>query len=288
MGIDLCHLEETLQHVHEHSPVPGDDLLQVERLQLLPRRLKRRLQVSKGVCNLLPRLLAAGLPAAGESAGGIQGAGALGAGEAALGGAPKAAVQVVLRLAAPVPGAAQAAGARGLAAHRATLEAHPRHVGGRRRGLQQRREGQVRGDRAQSPTIGATLSVVAQQQDLHQGVLHLPDSRLVHGVKGNLVRTGVLDLRVLRVVEEAPQRAHHLRDDLRPLVRQLVGADEGLHLLQEALGAWGRGRGHETLVPLQVQQVQRHQPLCVLPLHHCGHEVAYGSQREEVLGEGYE
>mmetsp|Transcript_59737 Transcript_59737/g.192248 ORF Transcript_59737/g.192248 Transcript_59737/m.192248 type:complete len:236 (-) Transcript_59737:1347-2054(-) len=54
VGIDLRRLQQPLKHIHQDCPVSGHDLLEVEGPLLLPRRLKRCLEVGEGVHQLCP------------------------------------------------------------------------------------------------------------------------------------------------------------------------------------------------------------------------------------------
>mmetsp|Transcript_4987 Transcript_4987/g.8037 ORF Transcript_4987/g.8037 Transcript_4987/m.8037 type:complete len:288 (+) Transcript_4987:385-1248(+) len=50
--IDLCGLQQALEHVHQHRAVPGEDLLQVEGLCLVLHRFERCLQIKERICSL--------------------------------------------------------------------------------------------------------------------------------------------------------------------------------------------------------------------------------------------
>mmetsp|Transcript_72360 Transcript_72360/g.233902 ORF Transcript_72360/g.233902 Transcript_72360/m.233902 type:complete len:240 (-) Transcript_72360:1292-2011(-) len=67
VGVDLGRLQEALQHIHEHRAVPGDDLFQVESVQLFLGRLEGGLEVREGVAGLL-----AGLAVHEAAAGGVK------------------------------------------------------------------------------------------------------------------------------------------------------------------------------------------------------------------------
>mmetsp|Transcript_13690 Transcript_13690/g.40837 ORF Transcript_13690/g.40837 Transcript_13690/m.40837 type:complete len:402 (-) Transcript_13690:675-1880(-) len=255
-GVDLRCLQHSLEHVHQHRAIPGDDLLQVEGPELLLRRLERGLQVREGIPDLGPLGLL-GLRrlrlrvAASASRGLLHTRGPHGSG---------------------LSRCEVAGGARGDIHCIALL----------RLCVQQCSEGQVGSD---WPHGGPLLrGLDAEQQDLHQRVLHLPNGDLVHDLEADVLRAGAFDLRMAGVVQEAPEGAHHLHHELVARGGQLAHGRRGCrHLLQEASRRGRRGGGREALVGLEVQEVQRHELLGVLPLHHGRHEVAHGPQGEEVL-----
>mmetsp|Transcript_28952 Transcript_28952/g.62993 ORF Transcript_28952/g.62993 Transcript_28952/m.62993 type:complete len:265 (+) Transcript_28952:1310-2104(+) len=98
---------------------------------------------------------------------------------------------------------------------------------------------------------------------------------------------------MLRLVEETPQGTHDMR-------RQLHGSSGSQNIQRSGrfrrlpefrdLVLWRYScHGHlQALIPLQVEEIQRHQPLGGLSLHDCGHKVTDTSKGEKVLSEGDE
>mmetsp|Transcript_78032 Transcript_78032/g.122904 ORF Transcript_78032/g.122904 Transcript_78032/m.122904 type:complete len:416 (-) Transcript_78032:688-1935(-) len=246
--INLRGFQQTLQHVHQHRAVPGDDLLQVEGLQLFPLRFEGRLQVREGIRGggLRAHLLGAHLGLLRR--------------------------RVHRRLASALP-------ALGLARLRL---GEPRVLGH----FQGGGEGQVGRHRAVLHEACIDSSISTQEQDLHQGVFHLPQGDLIHHKEGDVVGTRIFHLWMRSVLQEAPQGSHNLCHELHTTGWQLAGPLHGLlHLRQQLLRHRRRSSRHQALVALKVQEVQGHQLLGVLPLHHSGHEISHRTKGEQVLGQ---
>mmetsp|Transcript_27424 Transcript_27424/g.64503 ORF Transcript_27424/g.64503 Transcript_27424/m.64503 type:complete len:388 (-) Transcript_27424:731-1894(-) len=242
--IDLGCLQQSLEHVHKNRAIPCHDLLEIESLELFSLRLESSLQIREGIWRT-PRL------------------GVLGAD---LG-------RLLRRLRRRRPVATSVLPLGGVRWRRAHSL---RWSGFFRNCLEGRGKRQV-------GSYGTVLhrscingGVRAQQEDLHQCVLHLAERDLVHHVEGNFVGASVFHLRVLCVMQEAPQGPHHLRHKLRSTRGQAARARHGLlHLAEECFWHWRCSCRHQSLVALQVEKVQGHKLLRVLSLHHSCHEVSH-------------
>mmetsp|Transcript_22459 Transcript_22459/g.52894 ORF Transcript_22459/g.52894 Transcript_22459/m.52894 type:complete len:284 (+) Transcript_22459:1227-2078(+) len=94
---------------------------------------------------------------------------------------------------------------------------------------------------------------------------------------------------MLCVVKKSPKRPHHMTGKVDGRRRRQSLARRRLSCLPELrhqLLGWCLGQGHlQPLVALQIEEVEWDQPLCGLPLHDGGHEVAYTAKTEQVLSQ---
>mmetsp|Transcript_68132 Transcript_68132/g.149670 ORF Transcript_68132/g.149670 Transcript_68132/m.149670 type:complete len:384 (-) Transcript_68132:791-1942(-) len=214
--INLGGFQQTLQHVHQHCAIPGDDLLQVEGLQLFPLRFEGRLQVREGIrrSGLRAHLLGAHLGLLRRRSG--------------RGLAPTLPALCRLRLGEPwILGHFQGGGEGQVGRHGAVLHKACIHSG-----------------------------ISTQEQDLHQGVFHLPQGDLIHHKEGHIIGARIFHLWMRSVVQEAPQGSHDLCNELHTTGWQLARPLHGLlHLRQQLLRHRRRSGGDQALVALKVQEV---------------------------------